>query len=189
MRKARETYLNILNVIKKNNQEIEYLKNKEEVKRYLELLQTNLDLEPIRKNAYKEMKLDEYSKCNHIWIIISTKPEYYGCIKCGLDHRVYNYSNQKELSFDEQIMYEYLDEYISFDGTFTDICCDIDLATTIFQRIKERNPHINDKLALKYFEIALDNIRNIPVNEQRKLSRIKRLSLNPKFTKWNKSDI
>ena len=187
MKKAKKKYLAVLEEIQKNNQEINDLKNNENVRRYLELLKMNLDLEYVRIGAYKDMKREEYYNCNHIWIIVSTKPETYGCIKCGLDHRIYNYS--KDLTLDEQIMHDYLDEYISFDGTFTDIYCDIDLATKIFKKIKENNPHISDELALKYFEIALDNMRNIPVSDERKISRIKRLSLEPKFKKWNKSDI
>ena len=41
------------------------------------------------------------------------------------------------------------------------------------------------KMVRKYFEIVLENIRNIKVNDERKCDRAKRLSLNPEFDKWN----
>ena len=42
----------------------------------------------------------------------------------------------------------------------------------------------NDLIAIKYFEIALDNIRNIDVSDERKVNRAKRLALMPSFNKW-----
>lgn len=41
----------------------------------------------------------------------------------------------------------------------------------------------------KYFEIALDNIRNIKVSDERKVSRVKRLLLRANFNKWNVADV
>ena len=191
MRKSKKIYNEILNEINNNQEKIKELENNDIIKEYFKLLQTSKNLEEIRINKYKNMKLDEYSHCKHIWIIVSTKTKYesYGCIKCGLDQRVYNCDYCREFSFDEQIMFDYLVDYPSFDGTITNIYCDLELAKAIFNRIKEKNPRISDKMVLKYFEIALDNIRNIPVSDERKNSRIKRLSLESKFKRWNKSDI
>ena len=66
---------------------------------------------------------------------------------------------------------------------------DLDLAKAIYSKIKESHPDIDDETARKYFEIALDNIRKIKVNDERKVSRAKRLSLSPKFNKWTGCDV
>lgn len=44
---------------------------------------------------------------------------------------------------------------------------------------------IDDKTVIKYFEIALDDIRNIEVSDERKKSRAKRLGLSKDFNRWN----
>ena len=191
MRKAKKIYQEILNEININQDKIKELENNDIIKQYFILLKESKELEEKRMKNYKNMKLDEFRHCKHIWIISSTvtKVESYGCIKCGLDEKFYNNPNSYEFSFQEQIMYEYMIEHPSLDGIITDIYCDLELAKAIFKKIKEKNPTISDELILKYFEISLDNIRNIPVSEDRKTSRIKRLSLNTKFKRWNKSDI
>ena len=66
----------------------------------------------------------------------------------------------------------------------TKLVCNLDLAKAIYSKIKEAHPDIDDETARKYFEISLDDIRNIKVNDERKKSRAKRLSLNPDFNKW-----
>ncbi len=191
MRKSQKIYLNSIQDVDLNTKLIKELENNDIVKQYLELLNKQKELENKKIIAYKNMRLDDFSHCKHIWIITSTKTNYpsHGCIKCGLDWRVYNYSNLKEFSIEEQLMYDYLVDNLPYDGINTNIYCDLDLARAIYSRIKERNPRINDITLLKYFEIALDNIRNISVTEERKKSRIKRLSLDSNFTRWNKSDI
>ena len=44
-------------------------------------------------------------------------------------------------------------------------------------------------MAIKYFKVALDDIRNIKVSDERKTGRAKRLSLNHKFRRWNARDV
>lgn len=77
----------------------------------------------------------------------------------------------------------------SMKGINTKIPCDLNLAKAIYSKIKKAHPNIDDKTATKYFEIALDNIRNIPVNEERKINRARRLSLFSNFNRWNGSDV
>ena len=48
---------------------------------------------------------------------------------------------------------------------------------------------IDDKTVIKYFEIALDDIRNIEVSDERKKSRAKRLGLSKDFNRWNQISI
>ena len=63
--------------------------------------------------------------------------------------------------------------------------CNIDLATSIYSRIMEAHPNIDDKLAIKYFKSALHNIRKKTVSEERQVARANRLSLYPTFKNWN----
>lgn len=80
-------------------------------------------------------------------------------------------------------------EYEYSIGTDTEILCDFDLAKALFARIKAVHPDIDDKTAVRYFQIALANIRNIPVSDVRKQNRAKRLLLSSKFNKWNAKDV
>ena len=48
-------------------------------------------------------------------------------------------------------------------GKSTDIICDLELATAIYNKILEYYPNIDDDTAIKYLGIALDNIRNIKI--------------------------
>lgn len=141
--------------------------------------------------TYKLMKLDEYNNCNHLCVITDKNIDEYngknyysvGCIKCGMNQKAL--SKPKSIrTIDENIMAEsFCDE--SFDYSLIhDYEVDLELAHAIYNKIKENYPNINDKLATKYFEIALDNIRDIEVNESRKQSRIKRLGLKPNFKNW-----
>lgn len=141
---------------------------------------------------YSEMKYDEYASCKHILINLTDafgRKFCQGCIKCGLDERVELNANFDLDGFTEEqkVMYRYLKEHLLSGNVSTisfDIC-DLDLARAIYKKIKEAHPDIDDVTATKYFEIALDNIRNIEVSEERKKSRAKRLSLTPDFNKWN----
>ena len=132
----------------------------------------------------KEQNYRKYSKCNHI--LVKTSNENCGCIKCGLNDIVLNFKREALLPF-AQNMYDYLKEnnIKHLKGRITDVSCDMELARAIYLHIKLVHPEINDLLATKYFEIALDNIRNIEVSEKRKEGRAKRLGLHPSFIRWN----
>jgi hypothetical protein len=89
-------------------------------------------------------------------------------------------------------MYSYLRKNVpsqELNGINTNITCDINLAQRIYSRIKEVYPEIDDETAIYFLKSALGNIRNIKVNDERKVSRAKRLSLKPNFNKWDKEDI
>ena len=74
----------------------------------------------------------------------------------------------------------YFHKYVGVSNAYAIYCATLQAA---------RMADIDDETAYKYFEIALDNIRNIKVNNNRKNSRAKRLSLIPNFKKWNSSDV
>ncbi len=173
------------------------LEENEAVKKYFELRKKNENLYEKQLNLYQEIKKEEYKCCQHVLVYSEIEHDRYegrtyrncGCIKCGLDDRVLSLKlNGYFLSFSQKIMYDYLSKnYLR--GRETKIVCDLDLARAIYTRIKETHPDIDDNMAIKYFEIALNNIRNIKVSEERKINRAKRLSLDPKFKSWNCSDV
>ncbi len=141
------------------------------------------------------MKQQNYETCNHILVYSKIEYDRYegrtyksrGCIKCGLDNSILD-TNIDFLHSKEKIKYTYLrKKYLT--GIETKVTCDLDLARAIFSKIKEAHPKIDNKTAIKYFEIALDNIRNIKVNEDRKVNRAKRLSLSPDFKRWDARDV
>ncbi len=169
------------------------------IKDYLELTEENKNLNEKQLLLYEDMKKEEYASCEHILVYSSiehdrTEGRAYkdcGCIKCGLDTRALDLDcDSNFLSPDKKIMYDYFQKN-PFIGSLKgiEIACDLDLAKAIYSKIKQAHPNIDDETATKYFEIALDNIRNIPVNEERKINRARRLSLFSNFNRWNGSDV
>ena len=177
--------------------ELKELLENESVKRYFELCSKDKNLAFQQREVYENIKNEQYLKCNHIWVNTlkdydsyeGRTETYCGCIKCGLDERViymmeYN-PDCSALTEDQKIMYKIMNDSYYKKGINTNVNCNLELAMAIYKRIKEKYPNIQDGLARKYFEIALDNIRNIQVNDERKKSRAKRLSLNENFNRWN----
>lgn len=182
--------------------ELEQLRKKSIVKRFLELNEKNHFLVIKQKELIKQFKLKEFNSCQHLWIITKSDYDniegrtqrYYGCIKCGLNQEVLNkvnyISETKYLNFEEQIMYNYLKKGIYMPkGSVIPVSCDIDLAKTIYSKIKENNPDIDDETSRKYFEITLDNITKNKSSENNKENKKKRLLLNSNFNKSNGGDI
>ena len=143
----------------------------------------------------KNMKLMEYKKCKHQLVYSEIKYDecdmrtlrFCACIKCGLDESVKIHEGYKYFLIDK-VMRDYLG-WNDIQGKTSEYICDIELAHAIYTKIKEAHPNIDDETATKYFEIALDNIRNNKVSEERKENRAKRLCLTPGFNRWNKEDI
>lgn len=181
--------------------QINELEDDAKIKTYFRLCSQNNQLAEQQKELYKQVKVEEYSSCNHIWVTTlhdydsfeGRSYNYCGCVKCGLDQRVFhsmeNCHKLDYLTLDQQIMYNFMHGGYYKSGIDTKVLCDLDLAKAIYAKIKEAHPDIDDEMARKYFEIALDNIRNIKVTDKRKNNRAKRLSLNPKFNKWTRYDV
>lgn len=186
MRKAEKEYKKLLAKRQNINKKLELLKKDSGVQEYISLCNEDAELESLQEELYKKMKLEQYAKCRHIWIKVSDKTFYgsYGCIKCGLDGRVYDRVHYKEFDTDEEIMFDYICDNPSSKDDAIEVLCDFELAKAIITRIKEIHPHIDDKTLRKYFEIALDNIRQIKVSPEREKSRVKRLKLNTDFNNW-----
>lgn len=173
-------------------------KTSEEVKEYLGLLEQIKSLNNEELDLYESIKEEEYDSCEHVLVCSEKNFDIYnsgatrqscGCIKCGLDNSVLNYSRHyMYMSLDRKIMYDYLRSHYLV-GIETKISCDLDLAQAIYSKIKETYPGIDDETVIIYFKVALDDIRNIKVSHEREISRAKRLSLNPEFSRWNAKDI
>ena len=177
-----------------NKKEIDELSKKESVRRYLSLKEQNRLIRKRQEKLFADVYFKFFDSCDHIFVYSELEFDKTrgtirscGCIKCGLNESVLK-GHRDELSIQDQIMYDYLTSH-ELSGTKTNNFCDLDLARAIYSKIIDNNPGIDDKTAIKYFEIALDNIRNIDVSDERKESRAKRLSLNPDFNKWNSKDI
>lgn len=83
-----------------------------------------------------------------------------------MDNSVLDYE-RKWLSTQKEIMYDYLLDK-PLKGKDVKVACDLSLAQAIYSGIHEIHPDIND---------------------ERKTSRVKRLSLEPNFKRWNSRDV
>jgi hypothetical protein len=126
-----------------------------------------------------QIELGRIKKCQHYILAQYNlfKPSIKYCIKCGLSTDVLT-SYREELNELGRVRYDYLTE-TGLIGINNGYCCDPDLANEIYTRIKKANPGIDEKTAIKYFEIALDNMMSIKVHNERIRSRAKRLDVNP----------
>ena len=174
---------------KKIEQEIWGLEENPIVKKYIGLQKMKNELEIKRKNLHRLMEYGEYENCEHLWGISMDEYEEYDyiCVKCGLNYkslRLTNRGKEDSLSFDERVMASVLKAQSFVNDADINIVCDRELAMAIYKKIKEHHPDIDDKAVIKYFEIALDDIRNIEVSDERKRSRAKRLGLSKNFNRW-----
>ena len=175
--------------------QIQSLEDEDIIKQYLNLLIQKENINQKQKDLFKKIKNEEYSSCTHLWVETitdynnsKTPFRYHSCVKCGLDQGViYLINHGQNLSFEQKIMYDFLKNQ-NLDNQITTTKCDLELALSLYNKIKENHPNIDDRVMRKYMEIALDNMRQNE-NAQRKEKRIKRLNLTPKFNRWKERDI
>ncbi len=164
----KEQYEQIVKEREKTLNALKELENNEVLKRYLELRKQNENLAIKQLNIYKKLKVEEYDSCNHIWVNVlhdydsceGRSDNYYGCIKCGLDQRVFEITSRLRsidyLTLEQQIMYDYMyGRYVTYKGINTHISCDLDIAREIYSRIKESHDNIDDKSVVELFETEL----------------------------------
>ena len=185
----RDDFSDIDKQYKKVEQEIWGLEEVSIVKKYIGLQKKKIELEIKRKNLHSLMEYGEYENCDHLWGISMDEYGEYDCfcVKCGINDKVMRLSNRgkaEALSFDERVMASVLEEHDYYDDSNINTICDKELAMAIYKKIKEHHPDIDDKTAVKYLEIALEDIRNIEVSEKRKKNRAKRLGLSHDFNRW-----
>lgn len=201
MGKLKAQYEQIVSARKELTEQINALSVDETVKTYLEAINRNNALAAKQRQLHKQIKTEEYQTCHHIWVNTfhfydsyeGRGYNYSGCVKCGLDRKVFylkeKYRDLDLLTEEERIMYDFIKSNGCQGGTKTDLSCDLDLAKAIYKKIKEACPNINDQTAIKYLEVALEDIRNNKVSDERKENRAKRLSLKPDFNKWTVTSI
>ena len=201
MEDLKEQYNHIVSERQTIIYQINVLAENETVKEYFALRKQNDKLASQQMDLYKQIKVGEYSSCNHIWVNTlhdydsweGRSYNYHGCVKCGLDRRVFHLMeilhSPDWLILDQRIMYDYMKNHSYKSGIDTNLLCDLDLAKAIYAKIKEVHPDIDDETAVKYLKVALHNIRDTKVSDERKESRAKRLSLKPEFNKWTGSDV
>lgn len=186
MKTLKDNYNNLIEQRNKVIERIQELENSKIIKEYKELKKQNDCLYHEQLKTYKNIKEKEYDSCEHILVYSEIEQDVYdgrthkscGCIKCGLDNSVLNY-DRNWISYDKQVMYNYLqNNYLN--GKHTKINCNIGLAQAIYSKIKGIYPNIDDETVIKYFEIELNNIKNIDNNYKRKDNREKKLQL-----KWD----
>lgn len=185
----KEEYKKTLEKYREGEKRIKELEKNDIVREYLSLRENKRNLQLQLNLLHEKAKKKEYAECNHIWVQISDYGyghEYCGCIKCGLDERVQHENNLCVLSDDEILMKNFMRFNYYRKGLISISSCNLQLAMAIYNKIIEKYPDIDDETALKYFEIALDNIRDIKVSSKRKRSRAIRLNLNPNFSNWGK---
>ena len=148
----------------------------------------------------KISRYDECKNCKHKFItsFVETnlnngeKEVYFGCVKCGVDESILRIVDYADLTPEEQDEVNYLrseDMYHRDDVTFDeDTVCHLPLAMAIYSRIKERKPRIDDEKAFTYFKRALAYMRRNNT-EERKVGRIKRLSLENKVALFTPEEI
>ena len=174
MDSLKEQYEKILAERETIARQISELENNDVVKKYLDLRNKNEQSAKQQENLYEQMKIEEYSSCNHIWVIAAhdydswehRSYDYNGCIKCGLDQRVLGLiergAHKEWLSLEHQVMYDAMlmyDDSYRRRGIDTKVVCDLDLAKSVYSKIKKEHPDIDDETAVEYFEIAIDDIR------------------------------
>ncbi len=183
------------------HEKVETLKQEPTVKKYLELQESQSTLVKECNKLYEEIKSKEFASCNHVWIVTSIDSDphegrsyrNYGCIKCGLSEDIrnrYDYQirhRERELiPLEHRIICDFLEEHgeVIFYGPHLNLKCNLYLAKAVYLKLKQIYPELDDKTLIKYLEKALIDISEIEVSEERKISRAKRLSLNPEFKNW-----
>ena len=87
-------------------------------------------------------------------------------------------------------MYDFmLKHVVYFTGIELNIACDYDLAKALYQRIKEKNPDIDDATISQYLENALADMNKIKVSPDRERIRAKRLLLDENFNRWQSKKV
>lgn len=160
-------------------QELKKLRESKIIKRYFELSSRNEELLSQQNNLIREIKMNEYKKCNHIFIMTKYNYDYsfegrsekfYGCVKCGLNEEVLTKTKHgiEFLTLEEQVMYDYIRTY-HMDGIYIDKLYDLEEGRSIYNNIKSACPNIDDETACKYLEIALEAYEKENKNKEKKL--------------------
>ena len=174
------------------SEEKENLENNKIVINYIKIVETLAQKEyslmdkkhQLRKSKinkeYIKMK-GKYSKCHH-YTITDPKTGYSTCILCDITNagKFKNNPTIKEVAM--EIYQDNEGGDISMHAVALQnrlYACNPKVAKAIIKRIKEANNDIKRDELIKYFEIALDNMIDIEVSDERTKGRAKRLGVRP----------
>ena len=173
--------------IKKLETRKEELLQKEEVIEYINIRLALRNAQNKLKLCHEEEMFKKYDKCHHYYILGDNKGKNVDepiCILCGLRRN----ASIRERDEAARIMNKYL--------VFRDFLlrkkkkdrgykyyCDMKVADKIIKEIKNDNKGISNDELIKYFEIALDNMIDIPVTKAAVKGRAKRLGTSMKKIK------
>lgn len=140
------------------------------VRKYLKLQEEQNKLTMELANISREINIQKWSSCNHIWVI--TKHDYdftegrsynyCSCIKCGLSYEVFlDYEKMGKDALNDSArkeMFDYLFTHNTsqYKGLSSNYCCNLEEAQAIYQKIKAKNPNITDEIMLQLWERELD---------------------------------
>lgn len=149
---------------------IKIYEENEIVRKYLKLQKEQKKLTMELANISKEINIQKWSSCNHIWVI--TKHDYdategrsynyCSCIKCGLSYEVFlDYEKMGKDALNDPArkeMFDYLFTHntAQYKGLSSNYSCNLDEAQAIYQKIKAKNPDITDEIMLQLWERELD---------------------------------
>ena len=136
------------------------------VDKYINLKNKEKNLFKRKYEVYKKIKFNEYSLCDHIFIIIyktfdyneNKTHNYYGCIKCKLNNLVNVFNTYNIL--DDEVMKEFLKkiDYETYINYFKkiDVYSSINLAHIIYDELKTLS--LDSKEFENIFKEKIDNI-------------------------------
>ena len=169
----------IKNEIKELETRKKELEGNETVLEYLNTQALIHDKKRQLKLCREEEIFKKYDKCNHYYILGDNNGKNVDepvCILCGLRRN----TNIRERDEAAKIMRRYM---VFRDFTLRKkkklrgykYYCDMKVADKIIKKIKNANKGISNEDLIKYFEIALDNMIDIPVTDEVVKGRAKRL--------------
>jgi len=145
----------------------------------------------------KDIGLAQMKDCYHVFVTREIIRSYdghrtdtynrLGCIKCGLKDIHTSELDFTSSSIEEEMPSIYQETARS--GVRIDVACSLALAMAIYSGILKKHPTITDQEMVRYFKLALQDIRKTPVTRQHQDKRIRRLGLHPGFSAWNEKDI
>lgn len=164
-------YKRILSELKKIDNEISILEKNDMVKRYLKLKDKEEQLDKKRESAYEEYVLNTYSNCKHVIMMSHYECDYmegrsyryYGCIKCGLDSKIYSDNLHYDLDLDignACLMDKFFKSQNCYGGNNymlrfekIDLNCDISLARDKYNELKDAKIKVDELDTSKLCEL------------------------------------
>lgn len=188
-----------MQTLKNHKLQLEKLLQEELVKSYIANVDSASELTNKISKLNLEIKTEEMSECNHIWITSEISrfydghrtdtDEYFGCVKCGLDthaqERAYSFGTATDLDY---VMAKVLG-HNSRKGISTKIICSLTLARAVYKSLLLNHPDLSDEDFAKYLELEIDMIQKTDLTKEQQEQKAKSLGLSPIFNAWKRNDV